>query len=80
MKKNLSKTAAIVGVAESNELGTVPGKSALALHAEAASNALADAGVERDEVDGLLTAGYWNYDLADYLGIKPRYTLSLIHI
>ena len=74
MKKNLSKSAAIVGVAESDAIGLVPGKSALALHAEAASNALTDAGISRSEVDGLLTAGYWNYDLADYLGIKPRYT------
>lgn len=66
--------AAIVGVAESDEIGLVPGKSALALHAEAAHNALADAGLSRADVDGLLTAGYWNYDLADYLGIKPTYT------
>ena len=71
---NLSKTAAIVGVAESDEIGTVPGKSALALHAEAAHNALEDAGLRRTDVDGLLTAGYSNYDLADYLGISPRYT------
>ena len=71
---NLSGTAAIVGVAESDEIGTVPHKSALALHAEAAHNALADAGLTRADVDGLLTAGYANYDLADYLGIAPRYT------
>ena len=37
---NLSRTAAIVGVAESNELGLVPGKSSLQHHAEAAFNAL----------------------------------------
>ena len=71
---NLSRTAAIVGVAESDEIGTVPHKSALAHHAEAAHNALADAGLTRADVDGLLTAGYANYDLADYLGIAPRYT------
>ena len=69
-----SKTAAIVGVAESDEIGLVPHKSALAHHAEAASNALADAGLTLRDVDGLLTAGYANYDLADYLGIAPRYT------
>jgi acetyl-CoA acetyltransferase len=73
---NLSKTAAIVGVAESDELGVVPGASALGLHLQAAANALADAGIERSEVDGLLTAGYWNYDVAEYLGISPRYTDS----
>jgi len=69
-----SKAAAIVGVAESDEIGLVPHKSALAHHAEAAHNALEDAGLTRNDVDGLLTAGYVNYDLADYLGIAPRYT------
>ena len=69
-----SKAAAIVGVAESDEIGLVPHKSALAHHAEAAHNALEDAGLTRADVDGLLTAGYVNYDLADYLGIAPRYT------
>ena len=73
---NLSRSAAIAGVAESDALGIVPGASALGLHAQAASNALDDAGISRDEVDGLLTAGYWNYDVAEYLGINPRYTDS----
>ncbi len=66
--------AAVAGVAESDEIGVVPHKSAFAHHAEAARNALDDAGLSRTDVDGLLTAGYANYDLADYLGIAPRYT------
>ena len=74
MSTNPARDAAIVGVAESDEIGLVPHKSALALHAEAASNALADAGLTLPDVDALLTAGYANYDLADYLGIAPRYT------
>jgi acetyl-CoA acetyltransferase len=73
---NLSKTAAIVGVAESDEIGIVPNKSALMMHMEAARNALADAGLTIDDVDGFFTAGYWNYDVAEYLGIKPTYTDS----
>ena len=73
---NLSKTAAIVGVAESDEIGIVPDKSALMMHMEAARNAIADAGLTKDDVDGFFTAGYWNYDVAEYLGIKPRYTDS----
>ena len=36
---------AIVGAAESDEVGKLPDKSALMLHAEAARNALADAGL-----------------------------------
>ncbi len=71
---DISRSAAIVGVAESDEIGTVPSSSAFQLHAEAAFNALEDAGLSRDDVDGLLTAGYANYDLAEYLGINPRYT------
>ena len=41
----LSGTAEIVGVAESDEIGRLPNKSSLALHAEAALNALDDAGL-----------------------------------
>ena len=37
------KLAAIVGVAESDEIGRVPNKSSLQHHAEAAYNALEDA-------------------------------------
>ena len=49
---------AIVGVAESDEMGTVPNKSSLQHHAEAAHNALEDAGLSKNDVDGLLTAGF----------------------
>jgi acetyl-CoA acetyltransferase len=76
--KELSGSAAIVGVAESDELGKLPDKSALQLHAEAAHNALADAGIDKSEVDGLLTAGYSTYDLGEYLGIQPHYTDATI--
>ena len=65
---------AIVGVAESDEMGTVPNKSALQHHAEAAHNALADAGVSKDEVNGLLTAGFSTLATAEYLGIQPSFT------
>src|SRR5439155_7109905 len=50
---------AIVGVAESDEMGKLPHKSAFALHAEAARNALADAGLQKDDVDAVFTAGLW---------------------
>ena len=52
---NQTKTAAIVGVAESDQIGIVPDKSALMLHMEAARNAIADAGLTKDDVDGFLT-------------------------
>ena len=44
--KNISGNTSIVGVAESDQIGKVPEKSPLALHAEAASNALNDAGLK----------------------------------
>ena len=65
---------AIVGAAESDEMGKLPHKSAFALHAEAARNALADAGVRKDDVDAVFSAGTWMAsETAEYLGIRPRY-------
>jgi len=65
---------AIVGAGESDEIGKLPHKSALALHAEAARNALADAGVSKDAVDGVFSAGRWMAaETAEYMGIRPRY-------
>ena len=74
--KNLSGKAEIVGVAESDSLGKLPDKSPLALHAEAALNALDDAGMALDDVDALFTAGWSTLDVAEYLGIQPRFTDS----
>ena len=71
---DLSRTAAIVGVAESDEIGQVPNKSSLQHHAEAAYNALEDAGLSINDVDGLLTAGFSPLVVAEYLGIEPGYT------
>ena len=72
----LSRTAAIVGAAESDEIGIVPNKSALQHHAEAAHNALADAGLSARDVDGLFTAGFSTLTTGDYMGIRPRFTDS----
>jgi len=76
-RRPLSGLVAIAGVDESDEIGIVPHKSTLELHAEAARNALADAGIEMSEVDGVFTAGPgWSPSLqvAEYLGISPKYT------
>ncbi|KKL78695.1 hypothetical protein LCGC14_2022250, partial [marine sediment metagenome] len=75
----LHRKAAIVGVAEADEIGVVPNKSALQLHAEAARNALEDAGIDKSEVDAYFTAGTGVMDtvlVSDYLGITPRYSDS----
>ena len=71
--------AAIVGVAES-DLGRTPDKTVLQLQHQAASAALADAGLGFGDVDALFCAGDWawapNLMLAEYLGIRPKYTDS----
>ncbi len=67
---------AIVGVAESDEMGTVPNKSSLQHHAEAAYNALEDAGLSKNDVNGLFTAGFSTLATAEYLGIHPGFTDS----
>ncbi|WP_185996679.1 thiolase C-terminal domain-containing protein [Nocardioides campestrisoli] len=70
---SLRGAVAIVGAAESTELGKVPHMSALQLHVDAALNALADAGISPSEVDGVACAGESPVDVADYLGIVPEY-------
>lgn len=70
---SLYRAAAIIGVDESDQIGIVPNKSPLQLHAEAARNALADAGIERDEVDAIFTTGagpMGSIQMAEYLGLK----------
>ncbi len=72
--RDLSGKFAIVGVAESDEMGILPNKSALQLHAEAARNAIADAGLSKNDVDGVFSAGRMlAVETAEYLGIRPRF-------
>ncbi|MBI1885596.1 MAG: thiolase [Chloroflexi bacterium] len=78
-KRELFRKVAVVGVDECDEIGIVPHKSVLQLHAEAARNALADAGIDKSEVDAVLTcsAGWASsLQVAEYLGITPSYTDS----
>lgn len=64
---------AIVGAAETTELGTIPGLSEIQLHADAALNAMADAGLGPADIDGVATAGQSPTDVAHYLGITPQW-------
>ena len=69
----LSNAACIVGVDESDEVGTLPNKSQLTLHLEAISNAVKDAGLKIKDVDGIFTAGQHPPSLlGEALGITPR--------
>jgi acetyl-CoA acetyltransferase len=63
----------IVGVGESDQVGILPDKSTLQLMAEAARNALLEAGLLPRDVDGIFTADLSARDVAEYLGIRPSY-------
>jgi acetyl-CoA acetyltransferase len=67
------KSVAVVGAAETTQLGHIPELSTIGLHADAALNALADAGLDLEDIDGIATAGVAPMDLAQYLGITPTY-------
>ncbi|MFI7008812.1 thiolase C-terminal domain-containing protein [Streptomyces sp. NPDC050145] len=76
MSKTLSMHGgdiAIVGAAETTEIGSRPDMSVLELHAEAAFNALADAGLSPADVDGISTARPMPIEVAHHLGITPRW-------
>lgn len=64
---------AIVGAAETTELGKIPELSQLQLHADAALNTMADAGLAAKDIDGIATAGESPSMLALYLGITPTW-------
>lgn len=81
--RDLSRRARLTG-AGSTAFGELPGSSALGLHAEAAHAALADAGLAKGEIDGIVCA----YSLAEphlmlssvvaeYLGIRPAYSAAI---
>lgn len=67
------KSVAIVGAAETTELGVIPHMSQIQLHADAALNALADCGLTPKDIDGVACAGASPVEVAWYLGITPTW-------
>ena len=67
------KTVAVVGAAETTNMGKIPNQSVLGLHADAALNAMKDAGLTARDIDGIATAGESPVEIAHYLGITPTY-------
>jgi 3-oxoacyl-[acyl-carrier-protein] synthase III len=63
----------IVGASETSEVGVLPDKSTIQLHAEAAFSALADAGLSAGDVDGVATAVPAPLEVSHHLGITPRW-------
>jgi acetyl-CoA acetyltransferase len=64
---------AIIGASETDEIGVLPDRAMIGLHAEAALNALADAGLTAADVDGVATAGPLPLEVSHHLGITPRW-------
>ena len=64
---------AVVGAAETTELGVIPNVSQIQLHADAALNAIADAGLKLSDIDGFATAVETPQQVAHYLGITPTW-------
>ncbi|MCI3931354.1 thiolase C-terminal domain-containing protein [Streptomyces sp. AN091965] len=73
-----TRKVAVVGVALA-DCGRLDDVTPHALHAQAARRALADAGLGRDAVDGLASAGLGTLapvEVAEYLGLRPRWVDS----
>lgn len=74
----MSHSAAIVGIGETR-VGRHPGRGTLDLQGEAVRLALADAKIEKSDVQGLYTLGSYlrpllmhGLSVAEYLGLRPR--------
>ncbi len=80
--RDLKERYAIVGVGYTPQ-GRVPGGTALSFHLEACADAIADAGLKKEDIDGLICYRRFSpklgepevtpYLLAQMLGITPRY-------
>jgi acetyl-CoA acetyltransferase len=66
-------SVAVVGAAETTDLGKIENLSQIGLHADAALNAMADCGLGPKDIDGIATAGQTPVELAHYLGITPTW-------
>ena len=78
------KPAAIIAGAADTAVGRLEGSSCMGLHAAAATAALADAGLQAADIDGVICA----YSLAaphlmlssvfcEYFGLQPRYSVAV---
>jgi acetyl-CoA acetyltransferase len=77
MNPSLRGSVAIVGVGLAG-CGEAQGRSEMEITAEAAHKAVADAGLNMRQIDGLVTASVTNFmpslSLGEYLGIKPKFS------
>ena len=83
MTTSLRGSVAIVGMGET-EVGALPGQGSTELCAEAARRALVDAGLEKNQLDGLITCNPWVEPhlyhaemFSEYMQIFPRFCMTL---
>ncbi|MEH7177980.1 thiolase C-terminal domain-containing protein [Neobacillus vireti] len=83
MKPSLRGKVAIVGAADT-EVGVVPHMTSTQMCADAALRAMADAGISKDQIDGLITCNsraesykYHAEAMAEYLQIFPSYCINV---
>lgn len=79
---NVKDKYAIVGVGYTPQ-GKVPERTTVSFHLEACANAIQDAGLKREDIDGLMIYRHFSpptgesdvnpYVLAQHLGITPTY-------
>jgi acetyl-CoA acetyltransferase len=71
----MTKRVALVGAALS-DIGRVDTKTPYELHYQAASRAIADAGLTKDDIDGFASSGTGllaPVEIAEYLGLRPTW-------
>jgi 3-oxoacyl-[acyl-carrier-protein] synthase III len=79
---SLKDKCAIVGIGYTPQ-GRVPGRTALSFHLEASANAIADAGLRKEDIDGLICyrsfppasneSPVTPYLVSQCLGLSPTY-------
>ena len=72
----LKNRIAIVGADETDRIGIVPDMTPIMMHAEAARNALRDAGIDKSEVDAVFMADanpMGATQLCEYMNMRPNY-------
>ena len=69
---SLRYETAIIGAAETTDLGVVPDMTAQQLAIDAAINAMADCGIDKSQIDGIASTVSPAH-LAHYMGIVPRW-------
>ena len=76
MAHPLRGAAAVVGVGLT-DFGELPGRSHMEIMAEAVNNALTDAGIGKDRIDGIFGSNFNDLvtplSIAEYFGLSPRF-------